>query len=166
MYINKKTNELIEDNEVRLMFANVSFPNGVLDETFLAENDIAKVEYEAIPVVDDWTQKVEQDNVATLENGMYTIKYRIIDKTEAEKAEYRKSQVPKSITPLQSKLQLLEVGLLDDVDVMIATDRKVQLYWEYASVIERDNEVLLLMAGQLGLTEEQLDELFINASKL
>ena len=74
--------------------------------------------------------------------------------------------VPRSITPLQSKLQLLEVGLLDDVDVMIATDRKVQLYWEYASVIERDNDVLLLMAGQLGLTEDQLDELFINASKL
>ena len=165
MYINKKTNELIEDNEVRLMFANVSFPNGVLDETFLAENDIAKVEYGVIPVVDDWTQKVEQDSVATLENGVYTIKYKVVDKTEAEKVEYRKSQVPKSITPLQSKLQLLEVGLLDDVDVMIATDRKVQLYWEYASVIERDNDVLLLMAGQLGLTEDQLDELFINASK-
>ena len=166
MYINKKTNELIEDNEVRLMFANISFPNGVLDEIFLAENDIAKVEYGAIPVVDDWTQKVEQDSVATLENGVYTIKYKVVDKTEAEKVEYRKGQVPKSITPLQSKLQLLEVGLLDDVDVMIATDRKVQLYWEYASVIERDNDVLLLMAGQLGLTEDQLDELFINASKL
>lgn len=166
MYINKKTNELIEDNEVRLMFANVSFPNGVLDETFLAENDIAKVEYGAIPVVDDWTQKVEQDSVATLENGVYTIKYRVIDKTESEKVEYRKGQVPRSITPLQAKLQLLEVGLLDEVAAMATTDRKVQLYWEYASVIERDNEVLLLMAGQLGLTEEQLDELFINASKL
>ena len=166
MYINKKTNELIEDNNVRLMFANVSFPNGVLDETFLAENDIVKVEYGIIPVVDDWTQKVEQDSVATLENGVYTIKYKVIDKTESEQAEYIKGQVPKSITPLQSKLQLLEVGLLDDVDVMIATDRKVQLYWEYASVIERDNDVLLLMAGQLGLTEDQLDELFINASKL
>ena len=61
MYINKVTNELIEDGEVVLMFANVSFPNGVLDESFLAKQNIVKVEYEAQPVIDDFTQKVEQD---------------------------------------------------------------------------------------------------------
>ena len=166
MYINKVTNELIEDNNVVLMFANVSFPNGVLDEAFLAKQNIVKVEYEAQPVIDDFTQKVEQDKLATLENGVYIIKYRILPKTEDEIVEYRKSQVPRSITPLQSKLQLLEVGLLDEVEAMVSADKKVQLYWEYASVIERDNEVLLLMATQLGLTEDMLDELFINASKL
>lgn len=166
MYINKKTNELIEDTEVRLMFANVSFPNHVLDETFLAENDIAKVEYGAIPVVDDFTQKVEQDKLATLENGVYIIKYRVLPKTEDEIVEYRKSQVPQSITPLQAKLQLLKLGLLDEVEVLITGNRIAQLYWEYASVVERDNEVLLLMANSIGLTSEQVDEMFIEASKL
>lgn len=166
MYINKKTNELIEDTEVRLMFANVSFPNRVLDETFLAENDIAKVEYGAIPVVDDFTQKVEQDKLATLENGVYIIKYRVLPKTEDEIVEYRKSQVPQSITPLQAKLQLLKLGLLDEVEVLITGNRIAQLYWEYASVVERDNEVLLLMANSIGLTSEQVDEMFIEASKL
>ena len=166
MYINKKTNELIEDNEVRLMFANVSFPNGVLDETFLAENDIAKVEYGAIPVVDDWTQKVEQDKLATLENGRYIIKYRVFPKTEAEIIEYRKSQVPQSITPLQAKLQLLKLGLLDEVEALVTGDRTAQLYWEYASTIERDNEILLLMANSIGLTSGQVDDMFIEASKL
>ena len=166
MYINKKTNELIEDNEVRLMFANVSFPNGVLDEIFLAENDIAKVEYESQPVIDDFTQKVEQDKLATLENGVYTIKYRVLPKTEDEIVEYRKSQVPQSITPLQAKLQLLSLGLLDDVEALVTGDRIAQLYWEYASVVERDNAVLLLMANSIGLTSEQVDEMFIEASKL
>ena len=166
MYINKKTNELIEDNEVRLMFANVSFPNGVLDEIFLAENDIAKVEYESQPVIDDFTQKVEQDKLATLENGVYTIKYRVLPKTEDEIVEYRKSQVPQSITPLQAKLQLLSLGLLDDVEALVTGDRTAQLYWEYASVVERDNAVLLLMANSIGLTSEQVDEMFIEASKL
>lgn len=166
MYINKKTNELIEDTEVRLMFANVSFPNRVLDETFLAENDIAKVEYGAIPVVDDFTQKVEQDKLATLENGVYIIKYRVLPKTEDEIVEYRKSQVPQSITPLQAKLQLLKLGLLDEVEVLVTGNRIAQLYWEYASVVERDNEVLLLMANSIGLTSEQVDEMFIEASKL
>ena len=166
MYINKVTNEFIEDGEVSLMFANVSFPNGVLDESFLAKQNIVKVEYEAQPVIDDFTQKVEQDKLATLENGVYTIKYRVLPKTEVEIVEYRKSQVPQSITPLQSKLQLLKLGLLDEVEALVTGDRSAQLYWEYASVIERDNAVLLLMANSIGLTSEQVDEMFIAASKL
>ena len=166
MYINKVTNELIEDNNVVLMFANVSFPNGVLDEAFLAKQNIVKVEYEAQPVIDDFTQDVEQDKFATLENGIYTIKYRVLPKTEDEIVEYRKSQVPKSITPLQAKLQLLKLGLLDEVEALATGDRTSQLYWEYASVVERDNAVLLLMANSIGLTSEQVDEMFIEASKL
>ena len=75
-------------------------------------------------------------------------------------------EVPQTITPLQSKLQLRELGLLDEVDTLVATDRKVQLYWEYALTIERNNEILLSMATQLGLTSEQLDDMFIQASKL
>ena len=166
MYINKVTNELIEDGEVVLMFANVSFPNGVLDESFLAKQNIVKVEYEAQPVIDDFTQKVEQDKVATLENDVYTIKYRVLPKTEVEIVEYRKSQVPQSITPLQAKLQLLKLGLLDEVEALVTGDRTAQLYWEYASVVERDNAVLLLMANSIGLTSEQVDEMFMEASKL
>ena len=166
MYINKVTNELIEDGEVSLMFANVSFPNGVLDESFLAKQNIVKVEYEAQPVIDDFTQKVEQDKLATLENDVYIIKYRVLPKTEVEIVEYRKSQVPQSITPLQAKLQLLKLGLLDEVETLVTGDRTSQLYWEYASVVERDNAILLLMAEQLGLTSEQVDEMFIEASKL
>lgn len=166
MYINKVTNELIEDGEVSLMFANISFPNGVLDESFLAKQNIVKVEYEAQPVIDDFTQKVEQDKLATLENGIYTIKYRVLPKTEDEIIEYRKSQVPQSITPLQAKLQLLKLGLLDEVEALVAGDRTSQLYWEYASVVERDNAVLLMMANSIGLTSEQVDEMFIAASKL
>ena len=166
MYINKVTNELIEDGEVSLMFANVSFPNGVLDESFLAKQNIVKVEYEAQPVIDDFTQKVEQDKLATLENDVYIIKYRVLPKTEVEIVEYRKSQVPQSITPLQAKLQLLKLGLLDEVEALVTGDRTAQLYWEYASVVERDNAVLLLMANSIGLTSEQVDEMFMEASKL
>ncbi len=166
MYINKVTNELIEDGEVSLMFANVSFPNGALDEAFLAKQNIVKVEYEAQPVIDDFTQYIEQDKFATLENGAYIIKYRVLPKTEVEIVEYRKSQVPQSITPLQAKLQLLKLGLLDEVEALVTGDRTAQLYWEYASVVERDNAVLLLMANSVGLTSEQVDEMFIEASKL
>ena len=56
--------------------------------------------------------------------------------------------------------------VLDEVEELVTGDRTAQLYWEYASVIERDNEILLMMAEQLGLTSEQVDEMFIEASKL
>ena len=87
---------------------------------------------------------------------------QVVNAVDARRRELR----IKEITPLQAKLQLLEIGLLDEVEVMVATDRKVQLYWEYASVIEREHETLKAMAAQLGLTDEQLDELFTAASKL
>ena len=56
--------------------------------------------------------------------------------------------------------------VLDEVKELVTGDITAQLHWEYASVVERDNAVLLMMAEQLGLTSEQVDEMFIAASKL
>ena len=56
--------------------------------------------------------------------------------------------------------------VLDEVEKLVTGDRTAQLYWEYASVVERDNAVLLLMANSIGLTSEQVDEMFMEASKL
>ena len=72
----------------------------------------------------------------------------------------------KSITPLQAKLQLHSLGLLDEVEAMVANDVEIKLYWEYALVIERSHPVLQNVAAQLGLTDEQVDNMFADASKL
>ena len=56
--------------------------------------------------------------------------------------------------------------VLDEVDALVTSDRTSQLYLEYASVIERDNAVLLLMANSIWLRSEQIDEMFMEASKL
>lgn len=74
--------------------------------------------------------------------------------------------VPTKITRLQAKLQLLEIGLLDEVEEMVKQDRKVELYWTDAQSIERNHPILNQMVIALGLTSEQLDNLFIEASKL
>lgn len=71
-----------------------------------------------------------------------------------------------SLTPLQAKLQLLNMGLLDEVEAMVTTDRRIALYWECALEIQRNHPTLLQMADALGLTDAQLDEMFIEASKL
>lgn len=75
-------------------------------------------------------------------------------------------RVPTSITPLQAKLQLLEIGLLDEVETLIVKDRKAELYWNGASQFLIDDEILLNMAAVIGLSQEQLNDLFLQASKL
>ena len=86
-----------------------------------------------------------------------------IEKAVAKKVDELKVKV---ITPLQAKLQLHRLGLLDKVEAMAANDTEVKLYWEYALVIERSHPVLQNVAGQLGLTEAQVDSMFAEASKL
>lgn len=74
--------------------------------------------------------------------------------------------VPIRITRLQAKLQLLEIGLLDEVEELAKQDRRVELYWTDAQSIERNHPILNQMVTALGLTSEQLNNLFIEASKL
>ena len=75
-------------------------------------------------------------------------------------------QVPQTITPRQARLILLQYGLLDDIELLIKDNRTVQIWWEYSTDIQRNNEQLLEFAAITGLTDEQLDDMFIKASKL
>ena len=86
-----------------------------------------------------------------------------IDKAVAKRKDELKVKV---ITPLQAKMQLDKIGLLDDVEAMVASNRQTQLYWEYALEIRRDHPTLQAMASALGLSDEQLDEMFMEASKI
>ena len=86
-----------------------------------------------------------------------------IDKAVAKRKDELKVKV---ITPLQAKMQLDKIGLLDDVEVMVASNRQTQLYWEYALEIRRDHPTLQAVASALGLNDEQLDEMFMEASKI
>jgi hypothetical protein len=73
---------------------------------------------------------------------------------------------PMSITPRQARLVLLDKGLLDDVEELVKTDRRISIYWEYATELVRTDAVLINLASTLGLSNEQLDNLFIEASQL
>lgn len=73
--------------------------------------------------------------------------------------------IPNSVTKLQAKLQLLEIGLLDEVEALTEQDRKAKLYWTDSQNFLRTDEILLGMATALGLNDEQLDNLFLEASK-
>lgn len=75
--------------------------------------------------------------------------------------------VPEFVTPRQVRLLLLSQNLLDQVEAIIAqSDRATQIAWEFASEFRRKDPLLLALATQLNLTDEQLDQFFIAASQI
>lgn len=81
------------------------------------------------------------------------------------------TQVPKSVTMRQGRLALLNAGLLQTVNSTIAAmtgaaGDAARIEWEFSSEIQRDKELVLSLMPIIGLTESQMDQLFISASKL
>ena len=75
--------------------------------------------------------------------------------------------VPSSVTPRQVRLLLLSQGLLAQVESIIAaSDEATKITWQYASEFKRDDPLLEALAGQLGLTNEQIDGFFIAAAQI
>lgn len=99
-----------------------------------------------------------------VKNEFEYIEKNIINTEEEQVIDENKK--PMVISRLQAKLQLLEIGLLDEVENLIAQDRKVELYWKEADVFYREDPILLSIATNISLSDEQLDALFIAASKL
>lgn len=74
--------------------------------------------------------------------------------------------VPQVIAMRQARLQLLEVELLDDVEAFVALDRKSQIEWEYANEVYRQSPLIELVKEAMSLTDKQIDDMFLSASKL
>lgn len=76
--------------------------------------------------------------------------------------------IPTSITQRQCRLMLHKMGKYKEVVTFIenSEDDEIKIEWEYASTIERNNPLVSHLGTQLELTKEQLDNLFVEASKL
>ena len=92
------------------------------------------------------------------------------DGLEAEIAAYfgpTVAPVPESVTPLQMRKALRQLGLKATVDAYIATlDEETVEEWECALAIERGNATLRTAITGLGWTNEQADDLFRLAATL
>lgn len=81
-------------------------------------------------------------------------------------------EVPTSVTRRQAKQALLLHGLLGNVQPAIdaipdATQRAmIQIEWDDSQVFERNRPALIALGAALGLTNAQLDALFIEAAQL
>jgi hypothetical protein len=85
--------------------------------------------------------------------------------------------VPDEVSPLQMRRALRLIGIRPSVEAYLDQLRQAAENgdesaedsieaWEYATTIRRDNALIATAAAGLGLTEEQLDELFRIAQSL
>lgn len=76
---------------------------------------------------------------------------------EPEPAEPIVPVIPAMVTMRQARLALLQAGVLDDVAAAVANlGQAAQIEWEFAQTVERSHPLV----QTLGMTEQQLDELF------
>jgi hypothetical protein len=79
--------------------------------------------------------------------------------------------IPQEITMRQARLVLLERGLLANVQPAIDSlpepnKTKAQIEWEYSNALQRDNPFVTTLGTALGLSSDDIDNLFITASRL
>lgn len=79
--------------------------------------------------------------------------------------------VPTKVTMRQARLALLQAGLLDDTEALIASlegpeGQAARIEWDYSSEVFRNKPFVISLGAQLGLDDEQLDALFIAASQI
>ena len=125
---------------------------------------------EPTPEYDFFTQRVELNEIT--DPAQETVGWTIYDLTEEEKAEvlvnWRRGAF---VTMRQARLALAQQGLLQTVEDAIALipepDRsKISVEWEYSAIVERGSSWIGVLAPALGLSDEQMDDLFKLAATL
>ena len=75
--------------------------------------------------------------------------------------------VPHVVTRVQLVLALDAAGLLAGVEAAVdAAGGETKLRWEHAALFERNNALLVNLAMGLGLTSQDIDNLYIVAGNL
>jgi len=74
-----------------------------------------------------------------------------------------------SVSPYQARVALTQAGLFDAIEAIMEnenTPAEAKIAWEYALVFERHSPFIESLAPLLGLTEQQIDELFVLAASI
>ena len=141
-----KQNKIYTIHDIRRLFPNMSIPNNIdcshLGFQFLEETEMP------------------------IKEGFYAVEVTPVNNKQTWELRAVEVVVPQSITRLQAKLQLSEIDKFSQVETLVQEDEKSKIYWNDADNFLRTDETLLYMASILGLSDEELDNLFIEASKL
>jgi hypothetical protein len=122
------------------------------------------------PEYDIFTQRVQLQDEVNSESLVY--EWDVVELTAEEKSaflqEWRKYA---SVTMRQARLALAQQGFLETVEDAIALipepDKSaISIEWEYSATVQRSSSWVGTLAPALGLSDEQMDDLFKLASTL
>ncbi|MDT3722899.1 hypothetical protein [Pseudomonas oryzihabitans] len=79
--------------------------------------------------------------------------------------------VPIAVSMMQARLAMLDAGVLDKVqtaiDAMVGADgQAARIQWQFAMEVRRDWPLVATLQKSLGLTDKQVDELFLTAAAI
>jgi hypothetical protein len=76
--------------------------------------------------------------------------------------------VPSFVTNYQARAALINAGLFETVEAAVESspDKMMVQAWRHAGVIQRSSPFIASMSAALGLTNEQVDDLFRAASAI
>ena len=75
--------------------------------------------------------------------------------------------VPSEVSDLQARLALIAIGKMDAVDQAVAAaDAATRAWYDRAIIWRRDSPMIAALAPVVGLTSDQIDELFRAAAAL
>lgn len=156
-------------SEVKRLYHGTIFPARPNEADMRARGHY--VEPTPQPEYDPETQRIEQGRIEQDEDGAWHQAWVVRDLTEEEIEEQNRVPVPDSITPRQARLELLNEGLLSQVDDAINSlespdKERAAIEWEFAENIERDSPWINNIGKALGLTQDQIDEMFIAAAQI
>lgn len=166
MYLNTETNEYpVTEYQIRQRYTNTSFP-----VDFVPPAPWVKVNTSPIPEYNVRTHKLEEATPIEVD-GVYTQQWVVTELTPAEAEQVRKSLTPYAVTMrqarlalhLQGKLTIVEEAL-DNLEEPEKTTAKIA--WEYSQEVQRNNAFVTGLTSVLGMSEADMDELFIFAATL
>lgn len=162
-YINTTTMKILEYSELRMLRQDISIPQAGTEKITIDGDEYCLINATPKPT----GCFIESVDVVNIE-GIYTEVYTTREYTNDELLIIKKTSTPQTITPRQIRQQLTKIGLRQQVEEYVASssDYNLKDWWEYSTSFDRDNEVLISASTLLGLTDSQVDDLFIEASKL
>lgn len=151
MYLNKNNNTVIKYKQ-EIAVGGVVYPKQVFDDLAkLSELNIVvpTIEEKVEPLLNDF------EEVINFENN--TVSYI---------ATPKEVLTPFSITRVQAMKQMKVLGLWENFKTILASNEDAQDEWDLATLLEREHEFIAMLAPALGLSEADIDNLFIEASKI
>ena len=179
----RETGGVHTQGEIRRMNANVSLPRvwtqatleGLGVDPVLASPKPAPsgdyklivrdgVEFSGGNWVQAW-KEVDQFPEYTTDEGVVVTEAEQIAAYEAQRAAERRATM--ACTPRQARLALASQGLYEAVQTtVVAISDQARIEWEYATTVERTSPLIDAMKDALGMTDEDLDNLFELAGSL